>query len=92
MDILLTPKVLGYLIKHGYKYCMAKFELQDSVVSITLLPAKRKPLLSVLRKKYDHYYSITEEPFQMVSGLIHAGSRIYIKLNKQELQTYTDAS
>lgn len=88
MSIILTPAVLGHLIRHGYKYCLAKFEMNDNFLSVTLLPTKRKPVLSFLQKEYDRYYAITEEPFQMALGIGQADSKVFIKMNEQELETY----
>jgi hypothetical protein len=72
MKILLTPRLLNFLIKKGYKYCLSKttcIESEHASVSINLTPVKKEPNLKRLPKSYDTYFDITDEPKQMAAGV-----------------------
>ena len=72
MKTLLTPRLLSFLIKKGYKYCLSEttcINQQDAYIGITLKPVKKHPLLQKLPKPFNAYYSIITEPLQMAFGL-----------------------
>ncbi len=72
MKTTLTPRLLGFLIKKGYKYFLSqttRIDQEDACIAITLKPVKKHPLLQKLPQPFNAYYSITREPFQMASGV-----------------------
>lgn len=83
--------LLGYLLRQGYKYCLAKSEIQGNEISVMLMPTKRKPVHSLMHQNYDCYYPITAEPFQMMSGVANADRPVNVQLSKQELKGYQNS-
>ncbi|MGI4750618.1 MAG: hypothetical protein ACRYFB_08295 [Janthinobacterium lividum] len=72
MKTKLTPRLLGFLIKKGYKYFLSQttcIDQEGAYVGIMLKPVKKHPLLQKLPKPFSSYYSIIQEPVQMAWGL-----------------------
>lgn len=72
MKTTLTPRLLSFLIKKGYKYFLSqtiRIDQEDAHVGITLKPVKKHPLLQKLPQPFSAYYSIIQEPVQMASGI-----------------------
>ena len=93
MKALLTPRLLGYLIKKGYKFFLSQttcIDQEDAYVGITLKPVKKHPLLQKLPQPFNNYCSIFKEPLQMVSGL--ANTMVLVELNAQDLQNFESLS
>lgn len=84
----LTPMLLGYLIRQGYKYCLAKSEIKDDEIAVMLTPTKRKPVLSFMHRNYDYYCTITAEPLHMALDKTAPANRVSIQLSTQELKDY----
>ena len=87
MKTVLTKRLLGYLIKKGYKYCLSKTSLLDhstQQVGIMLKPVKKHPLLQKLPKPYENYFDITEEPLQFVSGT--KNTEVTVELSERDSQ------
>ncbi|RYE35737.1 MAG: hypothetical protein EOP42_05930 [Sphingobacteriaceae bacterium] len=72
MKTKLTPRLLGFLIKKGYKYFLSQttcIAQEDAYIGITLKPVKKHPLLQKLPKPFSAYCSIFQEPVQMATGV-----------------------
>lgn len=89
MKTKLTKRLLGYLIKKGYKYCLSKTffqEYKDTNVGIILKPVKKHPQLQKLPSPYDNYLNITEEPLQMTSD--DFGAQVFVELNQTDYRNF----
>ncbi|WP_299291865.1 hypothetical protein [uncultured Mucilaginibacter sp.] len=93
MKTLLTPRLLGYLIKKGYKFFLSQttcIDQDDAYVGITLKPVKKHPLLQKLPKPFSAYCSIFYQPFQRVSD--KANTKILVELNARDLKNFKNLS
>ena len=82
MEIILTKRLLGALIKNGFSYFLCKISLadpQDSTVYMTLKPVKTHPLLHQLPGSYQRYYKVSQELLQMATGI--PGVCVKVELN-----------
>lgn len=89
MKTKLTKRLLGYLIKKGYKYCLSKtffLENKDTNVGIILKPVKKHPQLQKLPSPYDTYLNITEEPLQMTSEAF--GAQVFVELSQADFKKF----
>lgn len=89
MKTLLTPRLLGFLIKKGYKYCLSQttcIDQDDAYIGITLKPVKKHPLLQNLPKPFSAYYNIIQEPVKMAFGL--SNTRILVELKMRDVEKY----
>ncbi len=89
MKTELTKRLLGFLIKKGYKYCLSKtffLNQHDTTIGIILKPVKKHPLLQKLPYPYDTYLGITAEVLQMASGTLH--TKIFVELNGTDFKRY----
>ena len=93
MKTLLTPRLLGYLIKKGYRFFLSQttcIDQADAYVGITLKPVKKHPLLQKLPKPFSAYCSIFYQPFQSVSD--KANTKILVELNARDLENFKNLS
>lgn len=89
MKTKLTPRLLSFLIKKGYKYCLSQttcIDQEDAYVGITLKPVKKHPLLQKLPKPFSSYYSIIQEPVQMALGLHN--TKIMVELGLKDAEKF----
>jgi hypothetical protein len=90
MKTVLTKRLLGFLIKRGYKYCLSQTtsscEMVASNKTITLKPVKKHPLLGRLPRPFQVYYAIIHEPFQMASGII--GTSVFVELSIKDFENF----
>ncbi|MVN22888.1 hypothetical protein [Mucilaginibacter arboris] len=90
MKTILTKRLLGFLIKKGYKYCLSKtsfIDQQDAPhIGIMLKPVKKHPLLQKLPKPYENYFTITREPLEMASGTSDA--QVIVELSEKDYQKF----
>lgn len=90
MKTVLTKRLLGFLIKRGYKYCLSQtISISEMVATnrgITLKPVKKHPLLGKLPNPFQAYYGIIREPFQMASGII--GTSVFVELSTKEFENF----
>ena len=81
----LTPRLLSFLIRKGYKYCLSQIPCinpEDNAIDITLKPVKKHPLLQKLPEPFSAYYNILLEPLEMTSGLDN--TRVMVELNPKD--------
>lgn len=93
MKTKLTPRLLGFMIKKGYKYCLSQttyINQEDAYVNITLKPVRKHPLLQKLPKPFSSYYSIIQEPVQMALG-IH-NTIIMVELGWKDAEKFTGSA
>lgn len=93
MKTELTKRLLGFLIKRGYKYCLSQttyLNKQDTNTGITLKPVKKHPNLGKLPRPFQNYYDIIREPLQMASGI--AGSEIWVELSGKDFERFSNAN
>lgn len=72
MKIVLTPYLLDFLIRKGYRYLLSKTQSNSKpgcAVTLEMIPVTSLPDLSDLPAEFDTYFDITEEPLQMVKGV-----------------------
>jgi len=89
MKAVLTPRLLGFLIKKDYKFFLSQticIDQEDAYVGITLKPVKKHPLLQKLPHPFSGYCSIFREPLQMIFGI--ANTRILVELNARDLENF----
>ena len=70
----LTPRLLGFLIKRGYKYFLSHtscIDQEDAYIGITLKPVKKHPLLHKLPQPYKAYCNVVQQPALMAMGIIN---------------------
>ncbi|MEO3407650.1 hypothetical protein AAFN85_27270 [Mucilaginibacter sp. CAU 1740] len=93
MKLLLTPELLKFLNKQGFKYCLSKTTLCESKdadhLNITLTPARSRPKLKHLSLKYDTYFSINREPAQMAMGI--DDTLVLVQMDKQLIVEYLNS-
>lgn len=89
MKTVLTKRLLGFLIKRGYKYCLSQItciDKHDAYTGITLKPVKKHPNLGKLPRPFQNYYNIIHEPLQMASGII--GTKIWVELSGKDFEKF----
>lgn len=92
MKTKLTPRLLGYLIKKGYKYCLSQttcIDQEDAYLAITLKPVKKHPLLPKLPKSFSAYYNILQEPLKMATGINN--TRIMVELGLRDVESFNNS-
>lgn len=93
MKTELTKRLLGFLIKRGYKYCLSQITYinkQDTNTGITLKPVKKHPNLGNLPRPFQNYYNIIHEPLQMASGM--TGSQVWVELSGKDFEKFNSVS
>lgn len=89
MKTLPTPRLLGFLIEKGYKYCLFEttcINQHKAYAGITLKPVKKHPLLQNLLYPFNACYSIIREPLQMATGL--ANTLILVELGFKKFEVF----
>ncbi len=89
MKTKLTPRLLGFLIKKGYKYFLSQttcIDQEDAYVGITLKPVKKHPLLQKLPSPFNAYCNLVQEPVQMALGLHN--TRIVVELGWKDAANF----
>jgi hypothetical protein len=92
MKTVLTKRLLGFLIKRGYKYCLSQTTSSGGMIAsnkakaIILRPVKKHPLLGKLPNPFQAYYDIFCEPFQMASEIIDAS--VFVELSIKEYENF----
>jgi hypothetical protein len=90
MKTVLTKRLLGFLIKRGYKYCLSQTissgEIASSNKLVTLKPVRKQPLLGRLPNPFQAYHAIIQEPFQMASGIL--GTSVFVELSVKEFENF----
>jgi hypothetical protein len=87
MTTKLTPRLLGFLIKRGYKYLLSQtscINQEDAYIGITLKPVKKHPVLQKLPRPFQAYYNIIQEPVQMAFGLNNTSVMVELSSKEQE--------
>jgi hypothetical protein len=87
MKTLLTPRLLGYLIRKKYQYFLlttTRIDQSDATIGIMLKPVKKHPLLPKLPKPFDRYCGITEDLLQLSKGKM--GTQVTVKLAISEMK------
>ncbi|RYE33596.1 MAG: hypothetical protein EOP42_08185 [Sphingobacteriaceae bacterium] len=93
MKTKLTPRLLGFLIKKGYKYFLSQttcIDQEDAYVSITLKPVKKHPLLQNLPEPFSAYCSIFQDPAQMALGIFN--TKIVVDLEIKDMKNFENAT
>jgi hypothetical protein len=71
MKTLLTPFLLDFLIKHGYKYFLSRYERVNKsgeIACFWLTPISERPVQSQLDEEYETCFPIIEHSGQMALG------------------------
>lgn len=92
MKTELTKRLLGHLIRKGYKYYLSKNSprrLHSTSNSILLRFVKNHPNAHKLPKPYEGYNNNMLEPLKMASGV--AGTLITVDLSATQLKSYNAA-
>lgn len=93
MKTELTPRLLGFLIKKGYRYFLSqttRSDREDIRVCITLKPVKKHPLLQKLPQPFNAYYNIIQEPVQMATGMNNTA--ILVELDAKGAENFKNYS
>lgn len=73
MQTTLTPTLLEFLARQGYKYFLSKTMVidksDDFSIQIMLTPVVNRPDLRSLPEDFDTYFQINKEPRQMAEGI-----------------------
>jgi hypothetical protein len=70
MKTTLTPELLDFLTKSGYRYCLSKTtttEAGKNEACILLTPLRRRPSLRLVNTVYDALFSINGEPARLAN-------------------------
>ena len=90
MKTVLTKRLLGFLIKKGYKYCLSKTSFLDQQhapsIGIMLKPVRKHPLLQKLPKPYENYFTINQESLSMASG--NFDKQVMVELSEKDYQKF----
>lgn len=92
MTTKLTPRLLGFLIKRGYKFFLSQtssINQDDANIGISLKPVKKHPLLQKLPQPFQTYYNIIQEPVQMAFGVFN--TLITVELSRKEKEKYDNS-
>lgn len=84
MKTKLTPRLLGFLIRKGYKFFLSQttcIDQADAYVGITLKPVRKHPLLQKLPKPFNAYCNIIQEPVQMALGINNTAIMVDLALS-----------
>jgi hypothetical protein len=87
MEMLLTPHLLGYLIKKKYRYLLTKTTCTNSgnkQVNIKFEPVKKHPLLHMLPEPFNGYRNISHDLLHVCSSTNDA--IVTVELTTRELQ------
>ncbi len=89
MNVVLTPELIGFLIKQGYKYCLLKtYEHAKAAINLTLIltPLRDKPCQHQLRTDDEAVLAIEREPAWLSEGA--EDTLVMMKLDKDTLLAY----
>ena len=89
MEATLTPRLLSFLIRKGYKYFLTRtacINRADAYIGIILKPVKKHPLLQKLPEPFNAYCSIIQEPVQMAGGLDN--TLVTVKLGTKDFEKF----
>ena len=84
----LTPYLLTFLSKQGYRYFLSKTEVLEKdhlTVRIALTPTFKKPSLKRLPLGFDTYFEFDQEPMQMALGVDE--TEILVNLSEKDVKT-----
>ena len=90
MNFVLTPRLIDYLIKKGYRYCLSKtvyVNTADTGMVLMLKPLRVLPQRKRLPQGFHTYFSINNEPQLMAYGI--SGTMAFMELNDADLQQYS---
>lgn len=89
MKTKLTPRLLGFLIKNGYKYFLSqttRIDQEGACIGITLKPVKKHPLLQKLPEPFSAYCNVIQEPVQMALGVVN--TTVMVDLDNRDTEKF----
>jgi hypothetical protein len=89
MKTKLTKRLLGFLIKRGYKYCLSSTYFNDSdiaPVAITLKPVIKHPLLQKLPSPYNTYLNLLDGFWTLLFA--NPDREVFVELSEADFKRY----
>ena len=94
MQTILTPTLLEFLSRQGYKYFLSKTTvsetLEGSSIKIMLTPVVNRPDIRSLPEGFDTYFQINREPRQMAQGV--DDTQIIVRLSEDDRKLFDTLS
>ncbi len=87
--IVLTPRLLEFLMAEGYRYCLSKtlcLHTPGIDVALILKPVKNRPALRRLANGFETYYAVDNEIKIMADGI--EDTMAIVELNSAEARQY----
>ena len=85
MKIILTPHLLEFLIAEGYNYFLSRtfiFDVQNPFFYVSLLPVKKKPVISKYSLIYKTYFSVNQKFWQLAMS---GSAKVWVTLAREDI-------
>jgi hypothetical protein len=94
MQTTLTPTLLDFLARQGYKYFLSKTMVADTIggfsIQIMLTPVVNRPDIRSLPEGFDTYFQINQEPRQMAQGI--DDTKVIVRLSEDDRKLFEKLS